>query len=91
MNAVKFASADPPSGSSPRISDLENAARGFEQTFVSQLLREFTAMAVGAQARESAPFADMLGEEYAKLVAQSGGLGIAPAIVRMLTARRVIR
>ncbi|MFO1068704.1 MAG: hypothetical protein U1E14_09290 [Geminicoccaceae bacterium] len=51
---------------------------------LGQLLRDVTGGAVG-EAGAAAPFASLLQDEYARLLAR-GGIGIADAVLRSLQA-----
>lgn len=65
----------------PRIRE---AAVEFEAVFLAQMLRGMSAGLGpdGLFGRE--PFGSLLGEEYAKVIARSGGIGIADATAREL-------
>ena len=66
-----------PVSSQPVPAGLRRAAEGFEQMFLGQLLRDYTVGAVGAGGEGSEVFADMLQDEYARLLVRNGGVGIA--------------
>ena len=60
--------------------------------FLAQIMRGFTTGVVAgtAQGSESGPFAEMLQDEYAKLISRSGGIGLADAVLReMLRTQEV--
>jgi peptidoglycan hydrolase FlgJ len=58
--------------------ELTRAAEAFEASFISQMLK---AMPLGQGA---GPYSDILVDEYGKLMARSGGIGVADAIAREL-------
>jgi Rod binding domain-containing protein len=70
---------------------LRRAAEHFETMFLAQILRDFTVGTIGPDGGgQSAPFASMLQDEYARLIGRSGGIGIADAVLReMLKAQEV--
>jgi hypothetical protein len=55
--------------------------------FLAQLLRDFTAGAVGPGGSGTDAFASMLQDEYARMIAHGGGVGIADAVTRTLLRR----
>jgi len=73
--------ASPRGPTPPREQATRRAAQELEATFVGQLLRT---MPFSFGAGDAQPFADLLMDEYGKLVARSGGVGIADAVVRQL-------
>lgn len=79
--ALRSASFPPGPASPPREQATRRAAQELEATFVGQLLRS---MPFSFGAGDAQPFADLLMDEYGKLVAKSGGIGIADAVVRQL-------
>jgi Rod binding domain-containing protein len=75
-------------GAPPVPPALRRAAAGFEEMFLSQLLRDFTAGAIGPGGTGSEAFASMLQDEYARMISRGGGVGIADAVTRTLLGRR---
>lgn len=70
-----------------RKAQVERSAVEFESVFLSQMLRGMTVGLAGPGSladAESNPFAGMLQDEYARLIARSGGVGIAGAVMREL-------
>ena len=67
-------------------SAIRRAAEDFEAVFLSQLLGGMMRglSADGPLGGGDDPFATMLRDEYAKLIARSGGVGVADAVVRQL-------
>ncbi|MCB1971053.1 MAG: rod-binding protein [Geminicoccaceae bacterium] len=64
---------------------MRATADEFESVFLSQVLR---GLSTGLEDSgpladsDSNPFADMLQQEYAKLISRSGGIGIADAVLK---------
>jgi peptidoglycan hydrolase FlgJ len=70
-----------------REAGLVRVATEFESVFLSQMLREMTAGLTGPGPLAGAaddPFAAMLQDEYARLIAGRGGIGIADAVLAQL-------
>ena len=90
MQTAPAASSAPAGDGRPPVGSAEpalrEAARQFEQLMLGQLLRDVTDGAVG-DAGGAAPFASLLQDEYARLMAR-GGIGIADAVLRSLQASR---
>ena len=63
---------------------LRHAAEGFEEMCLGQMLRDFTAGAIGETGGGAEAFATMLQDEYAKLITRNGGVGIAGQVFRTL-------
>ena len=65
---------------------LRRAAEEFEAAFVGQLLGGMlgATTAGGSTGGGEDPFAAMLRDEYGKLIARRGGLGVAQAVLREL-------
>ena len=65
---------------------LRRAAEDFEAVFLGQLLGSmFQGLAAdGPLGGGNDPFAAMLREEYGRLIARSGGIGVADAVMRQL-------
>jgi peptidoglycan hydrolase FlgJ len=59
---------------------IKRAVEEFEASFIAQLLKS---MPLG---QEAGVFSDVMVGEYAKLVARSGGVGVADAVARELLA-----
>lgn len=64
----------------------EEAAAAFEAMLLGELLRPVLASAAGSRAGTDmqGPFGSMLVDEYAKLLAARGGLGLRDALVHAL-------
>ncbi|MEO1020242.1 MAG: rod-binding protein [Pseudomonadota bacterium] len=63
------------------------AAEKFERVFLSQMLTTITAgleSSEGHSLGSDDPYASMLREQYADLIAKSGGIGISDAVMRQL-------
>ncbi|MEZ5823662.1 MAG: rod-binding protein [Geminicoccaceae bacterium] len=88
MSEVNLNGVLPVSGENGRKqadAKLQAAAEEFEAVFLAQVLRGLSTgledsgpLADG----DSDPFADMLQQEYAKLISKSGGVGIADAVLQ---------
>jgi Rod binding domain-containing protein len=64
---------------------LRRAAEEFEAVFVGQLLGGMLGgLSTGGQGGGDDPFAAMLRDEYARLIARRGGIGVADAVLRQL-------
>lgn len=75
----------PTLGAPPAIGDAASrAAAEFERMVVAQMLRQFTAGALRADEAAS-PFATMLQDAYAAAIADSGRIGIAGSLLRVLS------
>jgi peptidoglycan hydrolase FlgJ len=64
---------------------LRETAQDFEAIFIAQMLRALTDGLDGEGplgGGEGDPFRGMLGDEIAKLISRSGGVGIADAILK---------
>ena len=90
VNATAVGSPDGVRGPDKR---LETAAEEFEAIFLAQILR---GMSTGLEDSgpmgnaDEDPFADMLQQEYAKLISRSGGVGIGDAVLQeMLQTQEV--
>jgi flagellar protein FlgJ len=65
--------------------EMRHAAEEFEGVFLAQVLHSLTKGLTGQGllgGGDDDPFAAMLQDEYAKLISQSGGVGVADAILR---------
>lgn len=74
------------SAADPRV---ERSAVEFESVFLSQMLQGMSkgiAGTAGLGDAEGGPWAQMLQDEYARLIARSGGIGIAGSVMRELLA-----
>ena len=79
MDVRPAAPAPHAAGTAPAVPpEIARAAEAFEAAFISQMLK---AMPLG---RELGPYSDILVEEYGRLLARSGGLGVADAVAREL-------
>lgn len=70
-----------------RKAQVERSAEEFESVFLSQMLREMTSSLTGPGSLAGAevnPFTGMLQDEYARLLARSGGIGIAGSVMHEL-------
>lgn len=70
---------------------MRAAAREFESLLVGQLLQGLTEGLAGSDVGGSGlggggddPFAGMLQDEYARLIARSGGIGLGDAVLRQM-------
>jgi Rod binding domain-containing protein len=65
---------------------VRRAAEDFEAVFLGQLLAGLTQglAADGPLGGGDDPFAAMLRDEYGRLIARSGGVGVADAVMRQL-------
>jgi Rod binding domain-containing protein len=77
--------ADGGSGHADRIA-LRRAAEEFEAAFLGQLLGGMTQGLAGdgPLGGGNDPFAAMLRDEYGRLIARGGGIGVADAVMRQL-------
>ncbi|MCB2052842.1 MAG: hypothetical protein KDE35_01190 [Geminicoccaceae bacterium] len=69
----------------PSEEKLRAAAEEFESVFIAQILRGMSSGlepggALGGA--DSGPFADMLQDEYARLISRSGGIGVGDAVLK---------
>lgn len=74
-------------GAAKSLAAAERAAVDFESVFISQLLQGMTSGLKGdgpLASAESNPFSSMLQDEYGKIIARNGGVGIAGAVMREL-------
>jgi flagellar protein FlgJ len=65
----------------PREAAMRRAAQDLEAVLIGQLLR---AMPFSFAGGSGGPFADLLVDEYGKLIAKAGGIGVADAVVAQL-------
>jgi len=81
-----------PSGHTPE--QIRAAAEDFEAVFLAQVLEhmmgESTKSSFGGGPGESA-FQSMLNDEYAKVIAKAGGIGLADALAREMLALQEAR
>lgn len=63
---------------------MRRAAQDFESVFLAEILRGMSQglAGSGASAGGDDPFGSMLQDEYAKVIARRGGIGIADAVLR---------
>jgi len=73
-----------PAGRSDAKAALGEAAFEFEAVFLSQMLRGLSSGLGPDGLFGKEPFGSLLADEYARLLARSGGLGIASATQREL-------
>jgi flagellar protein FlgJ len=73
-----------PAGRADPAGRLHEAAVEFEAAFLSQVLRGMTSGLGPDGPFGKEPFGSLLIDEYARLVARSGGVGIASAVQREL-------
>jgi peptidoglycan hydrolase FlgJ len=78
------------SAARPRDAEAQKAAQAFEAAFLSEMLK-YTGLnakpdGFGGGAGEEA-FASLLTDEYAKLLAERGGIGLAEQIFEVLKQR----
>ncbi len=68
------------------LADLRRVAQDFEAVFVGELLGNMMQglASDGPLGGGDDPFAAMLRDEYGKLIARSGGVGVADAVMREL-------
>lgn len=70
---------------------MRRAAQDFESVFLAEILRGLGQGLTSAgpmSGGDDDPFGSMLQDEYAKIIARKGGIGIADAVLReMLRAR----
>ena len=75
----------PAAGAAGRAGAIERAAQDFESIFLAQLVRSMTEGLDGQGLLGPAtPFGAMLLDEHAKLIARTGGIGVADAVRREL-------
>lgn len=90
---MPIANALPPAGADGRPDALHRqpsaamrrAAQDFESVFLAEILRGMSQGLTGAGplgAGKDDPFGSMLQDEYAKVIARRGGIGIADAVLR---------
>ncbi len=91
QNAL-LAARGPDSTSRPRgqtPEDIRATAKDFEAVFLAQMMEqmmgETTQSSFGGGPGETA-FSSMLNEEYAKVMAKAGGIGLADALAREMLA-----
>ena len=82
--AAPLAATDRAMAQIPGRQRMEQAAQRFEEMFLSQILRDFTAGAIGPGGEGTEMIAGMLQDEYARLIARDGGFGIAPQVLRVM-------
>ncbi len=72
-----------------RMQQIREAAKDFEAMFVSQMLEHmFAGVKVNPMGQDGAAedmYQSMLLDEYGKIIAQSGGVGIADHVMREMT------
>jgi Rod binding domain-containing protein len=76
----------PEPGPVARPQDVRRAAQDFEAVFLGQFVAGMMQglSAQGALGGGDDPFGALLREEYGRLIARSGGIGIAAAVMRQL-------
>lgn len=81
----------PPPADTPERKKLQQAVRDFEAIFIGMMLKQAEASATASDPLSQGPgasiFRDMLADERAKAMAQSGGLGLAEGLYRELAQR----
>ncbi len=85
MDIIRPAGAAPAlrGGASPER--LARVAEEFESVFIAQVLNGLTAGLEGEgplSGADSDAFADMLQQEYGKLISRSGGIGVGDAVLQ---------
>jgi peptidoglycan hydrolase FlgJ len=79
----------PDAGMAGRVKDMNDAqidavAKNFESMFVSQMLEQMAGDSLGSEAFGDSETNDiykgLVMEEYGKIIARSGGIGIAPYV-----------
>ena len=87
-NDVNLNALRPLSGDTARTrtdAKLQATAEEFEAVFLAQVLRGLSTGLEGSgplAGNDGDPFADMLQQEYAKLISKSGGIGLADAVLK---------
>lgn len=89
---MPIANALPPAGPASRpdtsqrqpTAAMRRAAQDFESVFLAEILRGMSQGLAGSGSSSSGddPFGSMLQDEYAKVIARRGGIGIADAVLR---------
>jgi len=91
MDAISAAPPLPAPSATARRDGVAAAAQEFEAVFLAEMLRHAGLGTVregpGAGPGQSS-FAAMLADEYARGIAQKGGVGIAEQVMRQLDAER---
>lgn len=78
------AAGSPVARAADRATRLHEAAVEFEAVFLSQMLRGMAGGLASSGPFGEEPFGSLLADEYARLIARSGGVGIAEATRREL-------
>ncbi|MCS6876759.1 MAG: hypothetical protein N2038_01710 [Geminicoccaceae bacterium] len=81
---VPATSPAPPRGVASERERLREVAVEFEAVFLSQMLRGISAGLGPSGLFGKEPFGSLLADEYARLIARTGGVGIAEATYREL-------
>lgn len=85
------APAVPPAPDTPERKKLMQAVRDFEAIFIGMMLKQAENSAMADDPLGKGPgasiFRDMLADERAKAMSQSGGLGLADGLYRELAQR----
>lgn len=86
-----LAPAKAPPADTPERKKLQQAVRDFEAIFIGMMLKQSEASAMADDPLSKGPgasiFRDMLADERAKAMSQSGGLGLAEGLYRELAQR----
>lgn len=89
LAAARASGPDRPRGGAQTPEQIRATAEEFEAVFlaqmVEQMMGETTESAFGGGPGEAA-FKSMLNEEYAKVMAKAGGIGLADALAREMLA-----
>jgi Rod binding domain-containing protein len=91
MDAISAAAPRPAPSPTARRDGVAAAAQEFEAVFLAEMLRHAGLGAVregpGAGPGQSS-FTAMLADEYARSIAEQGGVGIAEQVIRQLDAEQ---
>jgi len=85
VDAIALGNLAPTSGKTPSQAQVEKVAQEFEAVFIAQVLNGLTAGLEGEgplSGADSDAFADMLQQEYGKLISRSGGIGVGDAVLQ---------
>ena len=84
-----------PAGSKgPSQAQLEKVAQEFEAVFIAQVLNGMTSGLEGdgpLSGADTDAFADMLQQEYGKLISRSGGIGVGDSVLQEMLKMQEIR
>lgn len=85
VEATALGSLAPSGSKSVSQAQLEKVAQDFESVFIAQVLNGLTSGLEGdgpLSGADTDAFADMLQQEYGKLISRSGGIGVGDAVLQ---------